>query len=77
MNLREAAERALDALEDIFGKEKKDVGAINALRQALAQPDEVLAEREACAKLCENMERNGAWITKAEAAAAIRARGEK
>ena len=38
MNLREAAERALDALEDIFGKEKKDVGAINALRQALAQP---------------------------------------
>ena len=35
------------------------------------------AEREACAKLCENMERNGAWITKEEAAAAIRARGEK
>jgi len=26
---------ALEALEDIFGKEKKDVGAINALRQAL------------------------------------------
>ena len=35
------------------------------------------AEREACAKVCENMERNGAWITKVEAAAAIRARGEK
>ena len=34
-------------------------------------------EREACAKVCENMERNGAWITKTEAAAAIRARGEK
>ena len=34
-------------------------------------------EREACAKVCENMERNGAWITKAEAAAAIRARGEE
>jgi hypothetical protein len=46
MNLRKAAEMALKALEDIFGKEKKDVGAINALRQALAQPDEVLAERE-------------------------------
>jgi hypothetical protein len=46
MNLRQAAEMALEALEDIFGKEKKDVGAINALRQALAQPDEVLAERE-------------------------------
>ena len=38
MNLRKAAEMALEALEDIFGKEKKDVGAINALRQALAQP---------------------------------------
>ena len=35
-DLRTAAEQALDALEDIFGKEKKDVGAINALRQALA-----------------------------------------
>jgi hypothetical protein len=27
---------ALEALEDVFGLEKKDVGAINALRQALA-----------------------------------------
>ena len=35
-DLRKAAEMALKALEDIFGKEKKDVGAINALRQALA-----------------------------------------
>ena len=34
-------------------------------------------EREACAMVCENMERNGAWITKVEAAAAIRSRGEK
>ena len=34
-------------------------------------------EREACAKVCENIERNGAWITKTEAAAAIRERGEK
>ena len=33
-------------------------------------------EREACALICENMERNGDWITKTEAAAAIRARGE-
>lgn len=33
------------------------------------------AEREACALICENMERNGNWITKAEAAAAIRVRG--
>ena len=36
-DLRKAAEMALDALEDIFGKEKKDVGAINALRQALVE----------------------------------------
>ena len=50
-DLRKAAEMALWALEDIFGKEKVDVGAINALRQALAQPDEVLAERERCAKI--------------------------
>ena len=35
-DLRKAEEMALKALEDIFGKEKKDVGAINALRQALA-----------------------------------------
>jgi len=35
-DLRKAAEMALETLEDIFGKEKKDVGAINALRQALA-----------------------------------------
>lgn len=32
-------------------------------------------EREKCALICENMERNGAWITKSEAAAAIRVRG--
>ena len=35
------------------------------------------AEREACAKVCEAIERNGAWVTKQEAAAAIRARGEQ
>jgi hypothetical protein len=40
--------------------------------EALARAD----EREACAKVCENIERNGHWITKAEAAEAIRARGE-
>ena len=38
--LENAARRALEALEDIFGKEKKDVGAINALRQALEQKQE-------------------------------------
>ena len=34
-------------------------------------------EREACAKVCENMERSAIWITKAEAAEAIRSRDEK
>jgi hypothetical protein len=34
------------------------------------------SEREACAKVVEAIERNGAWVTKAEAAAAIRARGK-
>lgn len=32
--------QALDALEDIFGKEKIDVGAINALRQAIEQAEQ-------------------------------------
>lgn len=37
MSLREAAQQALEALEDIFGKNKVDVGAINVLRAALAE----------------------------------------
>ena len=40
MSLRQAAEMALHALEDIFGREKVDVSAINALRAALAEADE-------------------------------------
>jgi predicted RNA-binding protein with EMAP domain len=40
-DLRKAAEMALEALENIRGSL-----VIQALRQALAQPDEVLAERE-------------------------------
>ncbi len=35
----EAMKLALDCLEDIFGKEKIDVGAINALRQAIADAE--------------------------------------
>jgi protein tyrosine phosphatase (PTP) superfamily phosphohydrolase (DUF442 family) len=34
-------------------------------------------ERNACAQVVEAIDRNGAWVTKEEAAAAIRARGEK
>ena len=52
MNLRQAAEMAVKALE-IWEKMQPNtsasavrVPAIQALRQALAQPDEVLAERE-------------------------------
>lgn len=37
-DLEKAARRALETLEDIFGKNKVDVGAITALRQALEQP---------------------------------------
>jgi hypothetical protein len=37
----------------------------------------VAHEREACAKVVEAIERNGAWVTKEEAAAAIRARSEQ
>ena len=37
--LIEAAQQALEALEDIFGKKKVDVGAINALRQAIEQAE--------------------------------------
>ncbi|CAB4188491.1 hypothetical protein UFOVP1174_39 [uncultured Caudovirales phage] len=36
--LRAAAQRALETLEDIFGKNKIDVGAINMLRAALEEP---------------------------------------
>jgi hypothetical protein len=35
----EAMKMALEALEDVFGKEKVDVGAINALRQAIEQAE--------------------------------------
>ena len=36
-NLRAAAQAALETLEDVFGKDKIDVGAINMLRAALAE----------------------------------------
>jgi hypothetical protein len=37
--LIEAMKQALNALEDIFGKNKVDVGAINALRAAIAEAE--------------------------------------
>ena len=36
-NLRAAAQAALETLEDVFGKDKIDVGAINNLRAALVE----------------------------------------
>ena len=57
-DLRKAAEMALEVLMkyDNDNTIQHYVGirdSITALRQALAQPDEVLTEREACAKVCE------------------------
>jgi len=57
-DLRKAAEMALEALEWNYGTDLENIenctawldkmnATIPALRQALAQPDEVLAEREA------------------------------
>ena len=37
----------------------------------------IAIEREECARACEAIDRNGAWVTKHEAAAAIRAKGEQ
>ena len=45
-DLRKAAELALEALEDVFDLEKKDVAAIQALRQALAQEEKPVAWHE-------------------------------
>ena len=47
----EAMKQALETLEDIFGKNKVDVGAINALRQAIAN--------EALDKMAENARKLG------------------
>ena len=51
-DLRKAAEMALETLETTWGIGSEEIleqweETIQALRQALAQPDEVLAEREA------------------------------
>ena len=82
MNLRQAAEKALIQLQGddayLGHRSKKRADAIEALRQALAQPDEVLAEREACAKFVEeDYVRQFEEPWRKNLAAAIRARGEK
>ena len=94
--LREAAEMALEALtlinKDIeqhraelpVGRQSQLLKASLALRQALAQPDEVLAEREACAKVCDDIcfkyskvDDYAERVASQWCAEAIRARGEK
>jgi hypothetical protein len=73
-DLRKAAEMALEALESVYGKGKRCEAAIKELRQALAEPDEVLAEREACAKVAESYEPTCDSCPRG-VAIAIRARG--
>ena len=80
-DLRKAAEMALDALDIYREHNEENIGLADAayeeLRQALAQPDEVLAEREECAKLCDEMPLRSFPSRASDCAAAIRARGEK
>jgi hypothetical protein len=52
-----------------YGSDEKPLNSVMRFAALVAA-----AEREACAKACEAIERNGAWVTKQEAAAAIRAR---
>jgi hypothetical protein len=89
-DLRKAAKQALKALENMSPDtdtlvevephvwEYRGSLVIQALRQALAQPDEVLAEREACAKVVEDTLEP--WLINeyiVKTTEAIRARGEK
>ena len=53
-----------------YGSDEKPLNSVTRFAALVAEH-----EREACAKVCEAIERNGAWVTKQEAAAAIRARG--
>ena len=92
-DLRKAAEQALNHLTNLqpylgngllnktqlaFVEPNIDE-AMKELRQALAQPDEVLAEREACAKVVEadGLARGDEGLVLIKAAGRIRARGEK
>lgn len=79
MNLREAAQQALEALEaweDAAPSQwtTRDEKTITALRAALEQPDPVAAEREACAKICESLQDWPEGSTPYDCASAIRAR---
>jgi hypothetical protein len=80
----EAMKQALMQLnrDDVYlgHRSKTRADAITALRQAIAEAeDAVAAEREACAKLCDDIdtEYNGEDVLATWCAKAIRARGEK
>jgi hypothetical protein len=88
-SLRKAAEQALDVgettirllrAERIYAALTAELDEVcDALRAALAQPDEVAAavkaEREACAKVCDEIGGRDSDSHAWDAAAAIRARG--
>ena len=42
----EAMKNALATLEDIFGKNRVDVGVINELRQSISQPEVIYTKRD-------------------------------
>ena len=79
-DLRKAAEMALEALSKVMLTSDKGVACENArkvLRQALAQPDEVLAEREACAAIADIALLGAERMLRDRVLKAIRARSEK
>jgi hypothetical protein len=54
----------------VYGSDEKPLGSVTRFAALVAE-----YERNACAQVVEAIDRNGAWVTKEEAAAAIRARG--
>jgi hypothetical protein len=86
MTDRELMQMALEAVEYFYGGGQTQVNGlklIEALRDRLAQPepDAVLVEREACAKVVEAdglaRGKGGGGLVLLKAAERIRARGEK
>ena len=54
-----------------YGSDEKPLGSVTRFAALVAA-----SEREVCAQVVEAIDRNGAWVTKQEAAAAIRARSK-
>ena len=65
-------------IEDIIRMAKNEYGIYAFTAESIAEFATIIAaaEREACAKVCDDMDHNGVMIA-ADCAAAIRARGEK